>query len=467
MYESLIKLLALTIKSASIKMLLINQQPKGGVGFNLTQLGGRMKNSSQKNQWYRIIAHVDMDAFFASVEQHDFPKYAGKPVGVVNGRVGTTVITASYEARQFGIKTGMHITRAKALCPDFIAISSRPNRYAEVSTNFLAALQSLTPDIEIFSVDEAFMDFTHCRYLYDSPKQIANKIQDIVFKASGITCSVGISGDKSTAKFASKLHKPNGITIIPPCEAEAILAPYPVTALCGVGRGIGEFLEKYRVLTCGDMKHVPVSVLSKRFGNIGRKIWLMAQAKDPSPLILNVIPIKSLSASKVLPPNTTDKELVERYFYYCCDKVATRLRQSNLFAKRITVGMSLRHRRLKHTEDFILAINDESQFFDVAKQLMTIWHGEGVYKVGLYLEKLCDQAHFQKDMFAHSETAHDRLNAIRDAINDRFGIGSIRTARAMQVPSLTDVIAPAWKPDGVRNSVVTETARKGHGRKKN
>lgn len=425
-----------------------------------------MKNTSQKKQWHRMIAHVDMDAFFASVEQYHNKELAGKPIGVVNGRAGTTVITASYEARKFGIKTGMHIARAKALCPDFMPVSSRPHLYAEVSTNFLTALKNLTPDIEIFSVDEAFLDFTHCGYLYKSAEEIADKIQQIVLDVSGLTCSVGISGDKSTAKFASKLNKPNGKTIIPPWEAEQILAPYPVTALCGVGRGIAEFLEAYHVHTCGDMKHLPVSVLSRRFGNVGRKLWLMAQAKDTTPLALNTAPVKTLSASKVLPPNTTDREMIEQYFYYCCDKVASRLRHSKLFAKRITVGMSMKRQRLKHCEDFMVAINDEAQFFAAAKQLMTQWNGEGVYKIGLYLEQLCDQVNYQRDFFADPESAHDRLNAIRDAINDRFGKGSMHTARAMQVPLLTDVIAPAWKPDGVRNSVKSETANKGSGRKK-
>jgi DNA polymerase-4 len=214
------------------------------------------------------------------------------------------------------------------------------------------------------------------------------------------------------------------------------------------------------------MKYLPVSVLSQRFGNVGRKLWLMAQAKDTTPLALNTAPIKTLSASKVLPPNTTDKEMIEQYFYYCCDKVASRLRHSKLFAKRITIGMSMKARRLKHCEDFMVAINDEAKFFAVAKQLMGQWKGEGVYKIGLYLEKLCDQAHYQQDFFADPESAHDRLNAIRDTINERFGKGSMHTARAMQVPLLTDVIAPAWKPDGVRNSVKSETANKGSGRKK-
>jgi DNA polymerase-4 len=463
---ALIKLLVFIEKTASIKILLFLIAALGGESFNLTLLGGRMKKYSQKKQWHRIIAHVDMDAFFASVEQYDFLKYSGKPIGVVNGRAGTTIITASYEARKFGIKTGMHIARAKALCPGFIPVSSRPNRYAEVSTNFLTALQDLTPEIEVFSVDEAFLEFTRCGYIYHSPDNIADKIKKVVFQASGLTCSVGISGDKSTAKFASKLNKPSGITIIPPWDAEKILAPYPVTDLCGVGYNIGEFLKKYHVLTCGNMKNIPISVLSNRFGNLGRKLWLMAQAKDPSVLVLNTAPVKSLSASKVLPPNTTDKELVEQYFYYCCDKVASRLRQSKLFAKRVTVDISMKHRRMKHSEDFILAVNDESKFFDVAKQLMALWDGKGIYKIGLYLEKLCDQEHFQKDFFETQGTTHDHFNAIRDAVNERFGVGSMQTARAMQVPSLTDVIAPAWKPDGIRNSVKTDTARKGTGRKK-
>ena len=129
--------------------------------------------------------------FLPQFEQHDCVELQGKPIGVVNGRVGTTVITASYEARKFGIKTGMHVSRAKDLCPDFIPVSSRPNRYAEVSTNFLSALQQLTDEIEIFSVDEAFLDFTHCRYLYRSPKVIAERIQQVVFEVVGFALFSG------------------------------------------------------------------------------------------------------------------------------------------------------------------------------------------------------------------------------------------------------------------------------------
>ena len=162
----------------------------------------------------------------------DYPELYGRPVGVTNGLQGTCIITCSYEARSWGIKTGMRLKEAKKLCPDIIQRPSRPKRYAQISTRIMSALKTITPDMEVFSVDEAFLDLTHCKKIIHSPEQIAKKIQDLVCDVSGISCSVGISGDKTTAKYAAKQDKPYGITIIPPLDAESILENVPVDQLC-------------------------------------------------------------------------------------------------------------------------------------------------------------------------------------------------------------------------------------------
>ena len=166
--------------------------------------------------WPRVILLADMNAFFASVEQVDHPQWRAKPIALTNGGIGTCIITCSYEARAFGVKTGMHIKQARQLCPDLIQVVSRPQRYAEVSTNIMRALSHFTPDIEIFSVDEAFLDVTRCLQLWGSPREIALRVKQSVYEHSGILCSVGVSSDKTTAKFAAKQQKPNGLTIIPP-----------------------------------------------------------------------------------------------------------------------------------------------------------------------------------------------------------------------------------------------------------
>ena len=215
--------------------------------------------------WPRAIILMDMNAFFASVEQLDHPEWQGRPIAITNGRRGSTIITCSYEARAWGIKTGMRLKEARRYCPELIQAPSRPQRYVKVSTAIMQALQRFTPDIEIFSVDEAFLDITRCQQLLGSPAVIARQVKQTVLQTSGILCSVGVSGDKTTAKYAAKLHKPDGLTIIPPWEAEEALKDAPVTALCGINKGIGAYLQQRGVSYCGEMKNIPVSELGRRF----------------------------------------------------------------------------------------------------------------------------------------------------------------------------------------------------------
>jgi DNA polymerase-4 len=242
-----------------------------------------MKATSE-NFWDRVIILVDMNCFFAQVEQQDNPFWRNRPVAITNGKLGSTIITSSYEARAYGVKTGMRLKEARELCPDLIQAPGRPHRYVEKSTQIMQALEKITPDLEIYSVDEAFLDVTMCQSLWGSPETIAKLVKKTVSDASGLTCSVGVSGDRTTAKFAAKLVKPDGLTVIAPWEAEARLANEPVTELSGIARGIGGFLNKYGVYKCGDMKKLPIGILAKRFGNPGRRIWLMAQGKDPEPI---------------------------------------------------------------------------------------------------------------------------------------------------------------------------------------
>ena len=149
----------------------------------------------QPRSWSRAIVFVDMDAFFASIEQLDDPALRGRPVGITNGAQGTCLITNSYEARAFGIHTGMRLRQARQLCPELIQVPARPQRYARVSTAIMAALQDISPDVEVFSVDEAFIDVTHCqRYWRKGPEYIARLAKQRVYEAAGVNCTVGLSG---------------------------------------------------------------------------------------------------------------------------------------------------------------------------------------------------------------------------------------------------------------------------------
>ena len=416
---------------------------------------------SNTKRWKRIIAHVDFDAFFASIEQRDDETLRGQPIGIVNGTTGTTLITTSYEARRYGIVTGMHIKEAVKRCPTFQAIASRPHHYAEISSTIMAALHSITPDIEIFSVDEAFLDITHCKALHKTPKLLAEKIHALIHKTVNLTCSIGISGDKTTAKFAAKRNKPNGTCIIPPWQAEEALANEPVTALCGINKGTARFLAKHGIATCGQMKTLPISVLSGRFGNIGKRLWYMAQGNDPEPVLTDRADPKSMGCGKVIPPNTSDAAIVESYLYGLCDKLAFRLRQNKRAAKQISVGFKLQYYWLQEKMTLPVATQDDSVLFILAKALLSEWQGQGVYQINLTATEVCDNQFAQTDLFAAPNEKRQKVLQLRDEINARFGQGILKTATGVMSPVTTDVIAPSWQPNGARHSVQTTKEQQG------
>jgi len=407
---------------------------------------------SQSN-WPRVIILVDMNAFFASVEQHDRPEWRGLPVAITNGAVGTCIITSSYEARAYGIKTGMRLKAARKLCPELIQCPARPERYAEISSNIMSALQNITPDIEVFSVDEAFLDVTRCQQLLGDPIAIAQRTKQVVYEASGVLCSVGVSGDKTTAKYAAKLNKPDGLTIIAPNQAEQALANVAVTELCGIAKGIGNFLAQRGVYVCGDMKRLPISVLAQRFGNPGRRIWYMCQGKDPDNIIRNVAPPKSIGHGKVVPPNTTDIKTLLIYLLHMSEKVAARLRKHNMQAKQFFIGLLGSTEWIGGKFKTALPTNDGQTIFNLCKNVIEChWQQQGIRQVQVTALKPLPN-NYQYEMFEQIQTQQDKCNKVMDCINNQYGEFTLAPARLLQRSSMPNVIAPAWKPFGHRKTI--------------
>ncbi len=404
--------------------------------------------------WQRAIILVDMNAFFASIEQLDNPKLRGKPVAITNGEQGTAIITCSYEARRYGIKTGMRLQEALHHCPNLIHRPSRPQRYAKISSTIMHALRDITPDIEVFSVDEAFLDVTACQHLLGSPESIARQVKRKVWEASGLLCSVGVSGDKTTAKYAAKLKKPNGLCVIAPQTAKAWLHSVPITELCGIGQGIASFLARYGVHHCGDMEKIPISILSKRFGNLGRRIWYMCQGADPSPVTTAIPQAKSMGHGKVLPPNTKDTNTILIYLLHMSEKLAARLRRHHMQAGVFFIGLRSRQHgwigdRYRHT----LPTDDGATIFNLCQQMLNErWQHQGVWQVQVTaLDPNSSEG--QLDLFAQENKKVQRLNLARDHINESFGDFAVTPARLLKRTSMPDVIAPAWKPHGHRQSI--------------
>lgn len=406
--------------------------------------------------WERAIILVDMNAFFASIEQKDHPEYEGRAIGITNGATGTCIITCSYEARAYGIKTGMRVKDARQLCPEFIQVPARPERYARVSTRIMEALTRITPDMEVFSVDEAFLEVTRCQKLLGDPEQIGRLVKQVVYEASGVLCSVGVSGDKTTAKWAAKLNKPDGLTIVPPWEARDRLRQVPVTELCGIAGGVGRYLAERGVHTCGDMAKLPISELGRRFGNIGRRIWLMAQGMDPAQVETRIAPPKSVGHGKVMPPGTTSEEIILTYLEHMSFKVGTRLRRHALAAQRFFIGLRANdYGWLGGTYETALPTNDSAPLMNLCRHMLAEqWGGEGVCQVQVTaLDPRSLNGQMELFTASQDDIEHGMVNMVMDDINDRFGEFSLAPARLLKRSDMPNVIAPAWKPYGHRQTI--------------
>ncbi|MDH3979342.1 MAG: DNA polymerase IV [Gammaproteobacteria bacterium] len=396
---------------------------------------------------------ADMNAFFASIEQRDRPEWRGRPLAITNGLKGTCIITCSYEARSYGIHTGMRLKRARRLCPELIQCPAHPERYAATSAAIMTALQNITPDIEVFSVDEAFLDVTRCQRLLGTPSQIGRLIKRKVFAASGVLCSVGVSGDKTTAKFAAKLDKPDGLTVIPPREAARRLHDVPVTALCGIARGIGSFLAEHGVHTCGQVRQLPISVLAQRFGNPGRRIWYMCQGQDPATLQADVPAPRSIGHGKVVPPNTRDRDLLLTWLLHMSEKVGARLRRHHLQALTFYIGLRTGSGWTGGKLRNALPTDNGHDIMVLCRRVIDErWRGEGIHQVQVTALDLVDTGS-QLQLFDTLDETQREVNTAMDAVNRRYGELVLAPARLLNRSSMPNVIAPAWKPFGHRQTI--------------
>src|SRR5512136_1006250 len=225
----------------------------------------------------RTIMHIDMNAFFASVEQQCNPHLRGKPIAVIGSAKRTVITTSSYEARAYGVKTGMNVYEAKQRCPHLILVIGDNRKYTWTSSQIIKIFKEFTPQVEVFSIDEAFLDVTGSLRLFGSAERIAYLIKAGIRHQFGITCSIGIAPNKLLAKLASDMQKPDGLTVIRPEEVSRILETVPVKDLCGVGRKTARQLALYGITSCGDLGRFPVGVLRQRFGVIGERLQQMGR----------------------------------------------------------------------------------------------------------------------------------------------------------------------------------------------
>ena len=292
------------------------------------------------NLLMRAIIHVDMNAFFASCHQAENPAWRGKALLVAGDpkkRHGI-ILTASYEARQFGVKTAMPVWLAKKLCPHGIFIQPDHSLYLAYSKRILAILRSYTPLVEPFSIDEAWLDVTGSQRLFGSAEEIGRQLQQRILTDLKIPCSVGIAANKFLAKMASERQKPHGFTIIRPHDIPTVLWPLPVEEMVGVGRKIAPALNEMGVETIGQLAKMPTPLLVSRFGVMGEILHQLANGNDDSPVDPQALDTaKSIGHSTTLPRDISDPEDIARVLLSLSERVGRRLRQGGYSGRTITL----------------------------------------------------------------------------------------------------------------------------------
>jgi DNA polymerase IV len=286
----------------------------------------------------RTILHVDLDAFFASVEQRDRPELRGKPVAVGLGGANDrgVVSAASYEARTFGVHSAMPIVTARRLCPDCIFVPVDGAKYQRVSREVMAILRRFTPLVEAISIDEAFLDVTASRALFGDGEDVGRQIKAAVREELDLPISVGVASTKLVAKIASDLEKPDGLVVVPPGTERAFLAPLPISRLWGVGPSTAASLRDFSVSTIGDLQALDRAALVRRFGRHGASLVDRAHGVDADP-VDNPDAAKSVSHEHTFDEDTADPEVLERTLLAMAEGVSGRLRHAGLKARTVTV----------------------------------------------------------------------------------------------------------------------------------
>ena len=380
----------------------------------------------------RVVLHIDMDAFYASVEQLDHPELRGKPV-IVGGSSNRGVVSAaSYEARKFGVRSAMPIFQAKKRCPDGIFVPVRMRRYKEMSNQVMEILESYSPTVEQVSIDEAYLDLTGLERLHGSPEQIARRIKDEIRSVLSLSCSVGIAPNKFLAKVASESNKPDGMTIIPSREAEEVAESLPVGKVPGVGKKTVDRLARLKVITLGDLLALPEAVLLKAVGKFAYTLLEYAKGKDESPVVSHT-DAKSISSEETFEENTNDFEVLRKELLAQAEEVGRRLRKNKL--KGSTVTLKLRRAdfdRITRSISFTEASDSTNTLYGHALRLLeAVDLSEKFRLIGIAVSGFAktQSAAEQLKLFGGESRRDESWREVEkamDSIKDKFGHEAIK-----------------------------------------
>jgi DNA polymerase-4 len=384
------------------------------------------------SSWPRIVVHADMDAFYAAIEQLDNPDLRGRPILVGPNSHRGVVLTASYEARPFGVGSAMPMAHARRLCPQALIVPPRFGRYSEVSGRIMQVFGDFSPDVEALSLDEAFLDMTGSEAIFGPPQTIGTKLKAAVREATGLAVSVGISGTKYVAKVASGHQKPDGLTVVLPAEAKNWLAPMPVSRLWGVGKKTEPRLHQLGLRTIGDVAAADPRWLERELGRAGAHFYSLANAEDPRHVDGDRAS-KSIGSEVTLDEDIRDGPRLRRHLRRSADEIGQRLRRKGIVALGVRVKLKTfdfqiltRQHRLTRPTDVA------EELYSIGLTLLPQFAHPGPFRlVGMAAYELVEREDkSQLDLFANSARRR-KLETAVDALTQRFGPGVLRRADDM------------------------------------
>lgn len=398
-----------------------------------------------------MILHVDMDAFYASVEQRDQPKIQGQPVIVGGSADGRGVVcAASYEARKFGIRSAMPTREAHRRCPEAIILPPRMDHYAAESAKIREIFLRYTPTVEPLSLDEAFLDATGCEALFGSIETIGRSIKQDIWSELKLVASVGVAPNKFLAKLASDLEKPDGFTIIPAERIDEILNPLLVTRIWGVGKATRKVFDTLNVTTIGDLKQVSEERLQQTFGKSGAHFYRLARGIDDRPVIVDR-QAKSVSHEHTFEKDVTEMDVLRAWLRELTEQVARRLRRHDRLGK--TIQLKVRYSNfdtITRSVSLQHHSNNTNSLWEAASRLLETklpprrlevrLLGMGVSNFGsasaaTVVQKTLfgdDEVHESKSEQPADNDRSQKLDSVTDAIRDRFGTKSLKSASTVQ-----------------------------------
>jgi DNA polymerase-4 len=381
----------------------------------------------------RTILHLDMDAFFAAIEQLDHPEYRGKPVVVgadpQGGQGRGVVSTCSYEARVYGIHSAMPISHAYRKCPQAIYVPPRGRRYAEISKKIMSLLLSFSPDIEQISIDEAFLDISSTYKFHGTPKATAQAIKAKIRQEIQLTASVGVAPSKFVAKVASDLQKPDGLVIVEENRVKEFLSPLEISRLWGVGQKTLPLLQNLGIRTIGDLARYSLKELTERFGKSGLHFWRLANGIDERE-IESEVRTKSISHETTFAQDTDDEQQLRTVLFSLCNALAREMRRKGFLGRTITLKIRLQDfSTFTRSRTLPRATNTSDEIFKCISVLYDNFDRQSskVRLLGVAVS-LLDSGTTQLNLFETTETPINKIDWVLDQVKEKFGDHAITRA---------------------------------------